>query len=316
MEGSAMKERISWTNLLVFTGMLLAGMFIGNFIAFLIALPFTGFAIDPLIKIVESPQLVPGSRAIMMLMQGIIAIITFIITPIFYARYFDQNRIADILERKKVRSISFIALGVLVIAMLPFNAGIVELFDPELWPESLRGIAKSISELDGQYDEMASFFIDFDSITEFLLAIVVMAIIPAFGEELVFRGIFQPYFIKLTGKAFTGIFISSLIFAAFHFQVSGLFPRLILGMAFGYLYYWSGNIYLPVFGHFMNNAFSLVLAGLYKVGYIDIDISGDIPVTLFQALTSLVFSVLLFLALKRDLGKVNDEQNEKLASGL
>ncbi len=316
MEATPEKETINWTSLLVFTGMLLAGMFIGNFIAFLFALPFTGFDFDILVRIIESPQLVEGSRSIMMLMQGVIAIITFIITPYFFSKYFDPTRPSDLVNFPGGGPVILLALSLLVIVLMPFNAGTVELFNPEVWPESLKGLAESISALDSQYDEMAAFFIDFDSISEFLLAIIIMSILPAIGEELVFRGYFQPYLIKLTGGAFAGIFISSLIFAAFHFQISGLLPRLILGMVFGYLYHWSGNLFIPIFGHFVNNAFSLVLAGLYKLGYIDLDIAGEIDITFFEALSSLVLAGFLFFVLRKQILQKDPGQNEELAGGI
>ncbi len=299
MEVSGTDQGSSWGKLLVFMAMLLAGMFIGNFLAFLVCLPFVGLDLDVLVKIIEDPASIEGSRPLIILMQGIIAVVTFIVTPWVYSKYFEGRSMIDRIKRSPSNGGIYLLLSLLVVALLPFNSGLVEAFQPQYWPESWQGFLEEISILDSQYDDMAAFFIDFDSVGEFLLAFVVMSILPAVGEELVFRGYLQPYLIGLTKNVFAGIFISSLIFGVFHFQVSGLLPRMLLGMVFGYLYFWSGNIYLPIFGHFVNNAFSLILAGLYKLGYIDIDISENLSVSWVQFLISLVLSISIYLTIRR-----------------
>jgi hypothetical protein len=55
-------------------------------------------------------------------------------------------------------------------------------------------------------------------------------------------------------------------------QFFGFVPRLFLGLLFGYIYYWSGNIWYPILGHFVNNGFTLILIYLYQTGHIGIDI--------------------------------------------
>jgi hypothetical protein len=37
-------------------------------------------------------------------------------------------------------------------------------------------------------------------------------------------------------------------------QFQGFLPRFILGLFLGYLFYWSGSIWLPIIAHFINNA--------------------------------------------------------------
>ena len=42
------------------------------------------------------------------------------------------------------------------------------------------------------------------------------------------------------------------IMLTFHF--SGMIPRFILGILLGYMFYWSGSLWLPILAHFVNNA--------------------------------------------------------------
>jgi len=81
----------------------------------------------------------------------------------------------------------------------------------------------------------------------------VIAVLAGFGEELVFRGLLQPELHKATGNIHFAIWTSAIFFSALHMQFYGFIPRMFLGALFGYLYYWSGNLIIPMFAHFFNN---------------------------------------------------------------
>ena len=53
-----------------------------------------------------------------------------------------------------------------------------------------------------------------------------------------------------------------------HLQFYGLLPRMILGVIFGYLFYWSGTIWVPVFAHFVNNSGAIIISYLANLGII------------------------------------------------
>lgn len=102
------------------------------------------------------------------------------------------------------------------------------------------------------------------SFTIFLANIFVVAILPALGEELFFRGVMQPFVSKIVKNAFLGVFITAFVFSAIHFQFQGFIPRLALGMMFGYLYLWSGSLWVPITVHFVNNASATTI--FYLIG--------------------------------------------------
>ena len=92
-----------------------------------------------------------------------------------------------------------------------------------------------------------------------------IAILPAIGEEFLFRGVLQKLFCRLFKSDHLAIWLTAFIFSFFHFQFFGFVPRLILGLIFGYLFYWSGTLWLPVVAHFINNAVPTIQA--YIEGY-------------------------------------------------
>lgn len=93
----------------------------------------------------------------------------------------------------------------------------------------------------------------------FILIILVMAVMPAVGEEIFFRGLLFGGFRHRHG-AFWGILLSSLIFGAFHMSIVKLLPTAMLGACFAYIGYCSGSIYIGMFLHFLNNLISMALS--------------------------------------------------------
>ena len=103
-------------------------------------------------------------------------------------------------------------------------------------------------------------FLDMNNYGDLLVNILVMAIIPALGEELFFRGFLQQSLIKKIGNIHVSIFITAFLFSAIHFHFHGLFPRMLLGLVLGYLFYWSQSLWIPIIAHFINNAMAILIS--------------------------------------------------------
>lgn len=83
--------------------------------------------------------------------------------------------------------------------------------------------------------------------------IVILALASAIGEELLFRGALLPWF---------GVWIQGAVFAALHIGPGRRFlpwtlSALVLGVGFGYLATWTGNLGGPIAAHFMINFLNL-----------------------------------------------------------
>lgn len=126
-----------------------------------------------------------------------------------------------------------------------------------------------------------------DAPYEFIFNVVIIALIPAVGEELIFRGILQKQLENSFRNAIVGIWVAALIFSAFHMQFEGFLPRLILGALLGYLYYWSRNLWVPIIAHFMNNFLQILAQYLLQKEISDIDLDSIEMIPWWQWLTSL-----------------------------
>jgi hypothetical protein len=132
-------------------------------------------------------------------------------------------------------------------------------------PQWLSGIEKWMTAKEDEANDIIKIIIVSDSFRVLTMNLVITALLPAIGEEIIFRGVFQKIFQRLFRNDHVGIWVIAFIFSAIHLQFFGFLPRFIMGLAFGYLYYWSGNLWLPIIAHFTNNA--IMTVGVYLSGW-------------------------------------------------
>lgn len=101
------------------------------------------------------------------------------------------------------------------------------------------------------------------SVGALIVNILIVGVLAGVSEELYFRGALQRL-ISSGGRVnhHVAIWITAVLFSAFHMQFFGFFPRLVLGAFFGYLLWWSGSIWLPALIHAINN--SLVVCATWR----------------------------------------------------
>jgi len=126
------------------------------------------------------------------------------------------------------------------------------------FPEAF-GIADWIRQTESAGETVTKIFLKADNVSVFVLNVFIMAFLPALGEELFFRGMIQTYIVKGMKNLYIGIIITAIIFSFFHFQFMGFLPRMLLGIILGCIFAWSGNIWLSVFAHFLNNGAAVTL---------------------------------------------------------
>jgi membrane protease YdiL (CAAX protease family) len=93
---------------------------------------------------------------------------------------------------------------------------------------------------------------------EGLTTFIMIAILAAVWEEFIFRGILQRIIEAWTKNGHVAVWGTALVFAAIHFQFYSIVPRIALGIVLGYLFLWSRNLWIPIIGHFLNNATYIV----------------------------------------------------------
>ncbi|MFT6716262.1 MAG: membrane protease YdiL (CAAX protease family) [Saprospiraceae bacterium] len=88
-------------------------------------------------------------------------------------------------------------------------------------------------------------------------SIIFVAIVPAIGEELFFRGSLQKTLTPHLGNIHNTIFVTALIFSALHFEITAFFYRFFLGVILGYVFHWTKNLLIPILIHALNNGMTI-----------------------------------------------------------
>lgn len=122
------------------------------------------------------------------------------------------------------------------------------------------------------YESIINMFLSERSSWVIVMNVLMIAIIPAIGEELVFRGILLRKFHQAGAGIHLSVWLSAFVFSVFHVDVYGLLPRLLLGALLGYFFVLSGSIWVPVIMHFINNLAAMIVQMLYLAGSIERDI--------------------------------------------
>ena len=250
-----------------------------------------GIPLMEMTEFIEDPTSVENGKNAMLLIQGFTAFGTFILVPVFFSLTRD-HRFPDVgLTGVEVAPVIYVSL--LIVAFMMVNAWFIELNASITLPESLRGIEEWARNLEYRAEVLTQQLTEMDSFGYFLAALFVIAVIPGVGEELLFRGIVQNKLKLLTGNIHVAIWVSAVIFSAFHFQFFGFIPRMLLGALFGYIYYWSGSLFLAMLAHFIQNGFTLFMLYLYQNDLIQYDIDNTEAVPLYSVAIFTVISALL-----------------------
>jgi len=226
--------------------------------------------VSGLIGVAASAIFIFGGDTGMKIGQGISSIFMFVVPPIVY--YFitrKEHQMRDLGLRRLSPPWWLILIGVaLMFVSVPLSTRLTT------WNESMDfgGVFAKLEEylklLEDTAQAATEKLLDVDSIGGLLFNLVVIALIPAIGEELTFRGVLQQ---SLTRKMnpHVAIILSAAIFSFIHFQFYGFLPRMFLGLLMGYMFYITNSLWTSMLMHFLNNGAAVVLYYLSNKGVIE-----------------------------------------------
>ena len=227
--------------------------------------------------------------------------------PCFIAAWlFDDRPAAFLSLDKKPQVLTVVLVVVLMLSALPFINLIGWLNQHVHLPQFMSSVEQMLVEQEQAAEKLIESFLDVRTLGALLLNILVMALVPAFSEELCFRGVLQTLFAS-NGRRWVAVWVCAIIFSAVHFQFYGFIPRMLLGALFGYLLAYSGSIWLPVIAHFTNNVAVVVLYYIFKVNGKDtalLDTFGTQD-TLWAGIVSGMITLILIILLFKILKKKN-----------
>ena len=131
-------------------------------------------------------------------------------------------------------------------------------------PESWDVLYHWISNKEEELQRLTKLFVTNEHWTDILLNTLMLAILPAIGEEWLFRGVLQRQLTDWFKSAHIAILITAIIFSAIHIQFLTFLPRFVLGLMLGYMLLFTKNIWIPIIAHFTNNFMALMVFQYYQ----------------------------------------------------
>lgn len=237
--------------LLAFIGLTILGIVVTAFVSVIILL-LSGFSFNEIVKLNETGMegLSAGIIRILLAAQHLLV---FILPGLVFGFIFFRQRILNSFNLDMNPGWKLSILGIL------FLIGSYPLVNLSFMLNESMPLPEWALDFENQAEDTLKLVLVMDSPIVFILNLILIAFLPGIGEELVFRGILQKHMGGILKNPIAAIWISAFIFSAIHFQFEGFFPRIVLGATLGYLYYWTGNLWVPMIAHAFNNGIQIIL---------------------------------------------------------
>jgi uncharacterized protein len=148
-----------------------------------------------------------------------------------------------------------------------------------------------------------------DSIYELFLNIFIMAIVPAIGEEMVFRGFLQMQMQAYFKQDHLGIWLSAAIFSAIHGQFEGFLSRMVMGAILGYIFYFGRSLWVSIVAHFSFNALQIIAQYVINKNNMDIDTDKTDNLQWYWVLSSLLLTIITLVWFQKEYEKSKENDN-------
>lgn len=280
-----LKTKPVWIQLLLFLGMAFGLITVLGLAGMSMLSGMTG--IDPTVNVA---RLDPNNPNVVFYFRGalLIQFIGFFLVPTLLFAYFSDPRPAQYLGlRPPFKAVYWILALLIMFVSIP----LVEYIGILNQKISLGSATdKWMKGMEEEAQKQIEFMLHRHTVAELLKNLFFISVLAGIGEELFFRGVLQRLFIRAFRSPWAGIILTAAVFSAIHLQFYGFFPRLMLGILLGAVYWYSGSLWVSIAAHFVYDAFIIVLAYLKP----EVVLQADKP--MFQAsalfLTALVSAVL------------------------
>jgi uncharacterized protein len=252
-----LKTRPVWVQLLLFLGMAFGLLAILGAIGMMILSGMTGISLEQLKDI---DKMDPGDPNVIFFIRGslLLQFLGLFLIPSLLFAYFSDPQPAQYLRLQPPKKNRY---WILAVAVMFVSIPLVEYLGLLNQKLSLGTTTdKWMKGMEEEAMKQIQFMLHIHTPAELLKNLVFISLFAGIGEELFFRGILQRLFIRAFKSPWAGIIVTALIFSAFHLQFYGFFPRFLLGMLLGVIYWYSGSIFTAMAAHFIYDGFIIVLA--------------------------------------------------------
>ncbi|MBQ3214421.1 MAG: CPBP family intramembrane metalloprotease [Clostridia bacterium] len=176
----------------------------------------------------------------------------FLFFVVYLAMNFFKRKDFVVASKLKVKFDYKIFLGVILLAIIAVLSSV-----------NATGLFNYIFSFTTSAQVTSSLGVTMNNFWQFLLVVLLIAVLPAICEELIFRGIIYNG-LRQKFSAKVSIIISAILFTLIHLSIYKTFFQFILGIILGLLIYYTGTIFYGMVFHFFNNFFIIFTSYIFK----------------------------------------------------
>lgn len=251
-------------------------------------------------------QLIKASKFI----QIFVTTGTFLLPAMLFPYYLGKNPVSYTGIDKNISLLLVFQVILLLVLIYPFVDWLIAVNSKFTLPQFLGNLENALKTQEEHYVMIQDTFMRMDNVRDLAANILVLALVPAFLEELYFRGMFQTWMNGLLKNHHWAILISALLFSLVHFRFYGILPIIVLGIILGYLFYWTGSLWASILAHFLNNASAVILVFLSQKNIIDFQMDKPMNSSNLVIIGSFALAALFFLVLASYYNKRRDKTRD------
>ena len=254
---------------LILAAITIGVVLLGNLIGAAVVAAFYG--LEMVFNIAQLDLSAPGTVNALWILQILGTTIPLLITPLVFAQFIVKQP-----QEYLKPSFNFPwTMIVIVFCVMMISSPLIELLSRinqnMVLPDYLSGVQKWMRDSEDKAEKLIALLLKMDTIFGVIANVIAIGLFTAIVEELMFRGCVQTIFAKWTGNVHAAVWITAILFSAFHMEFFGFLPRLLLGALFGYFAAWSGSVWPAVWAHFINNSTAVIAVYLYQHKLVKID---------------------------------------------
>ena len=198
--------------------------------------------------------MVPANATAVRWMQFISTLFLFFLPPFFYALVCHQKPSLHLGFKHKVNLPQIVIIVLVMLACMPLIDSLQQITLKFPWSKATL-LRFDLAEQ--EYNKEISVIARMDNFSDYIIAMIMVAFLPAVFEETLFRGGLQNLLSRWFKKPILAIIVTSIIFSAIHGSYLGFLSRVALSVILGWIYYRTGNLWLSAIAHFFNNGFGI-----------------------------------------------------------
>ena len=232
----------------------------GSQLFFLLLFSFTGLLLSIVFISILAPVMGGiDSLNFIRVMQVFQSVFIFLVPALLCAYLFNEDGWQYLKIKKAVNLKVLIYSIILIVAIQPLISFTGYYNKMMTLPESLSELEQSMQAMENSAAALLERLMADHSPDVVIANFIVIAVAAGITEEFFFRGSLQQLVKKICHNRHVTVWITAFIFSFIHFQFYGFVPRMLLGALLGYIFLWSGNLWIPVIVHTLNNALSVAL---------------------------------------------------------